>query len=366
MYDAVTFDTQTVIHNGYDFDGGLLHQLKQLRHEDVTIAVSDVVQSEIMKYLTLHTQKIISGLETALKKSRDYGVGDIAMPVSGRDAAKRIAGSRLQSYMQALDATKVPSDIAEIREVLRLYFSNLPPFSDGKKSEFPDAVTLLSLEKWAEAKKFKVLAISGDKDWAAFAEGSHFIDVVEDVNKALDLLNGQLTDLRALITKALELIDEGTDTKLRLKFSTALADALEEINVESKAHSHYEVEGDRVALSLRGFWLQNISDFDLLARDQNGEMFVVSTDALISVSAKTDFYFSEFDEIDKDDIDVGGTTSEAKEDWTVQILIALDYVDGAFDVGKIELMKAPSYIDFGFVEPDRDNDFYQSLQGTLF
>lgn len=106
MYDAVTFDTQTVRSNSFDFNGGLLKLLTKLRHDTVLVVVTDVVVAEIMKHLTDHTQQIISGLDTALKKARDFGVADIAMPASGREQASEISRNRLVEYLKPLMLTR--------------------------------------------------------------------------------------------------------------------------------------------------------------------------------------------------------------------------------------------------------------------
>ena len=62
-----------------------------------------------------------------------------------------------------------------------------PPFEepDKKKHEFPDAIALLSLEEWAEVNKTRILAVSCDRGWAAFAAESEWIVVDSDLASAL-------------------------------------------------------------------------------------------------------------------------------------------------------------------------------------
>ena len=59
-------------------------------------------------------------------------------------------------------------------EVIRRYFATEPPFStkERKKSEFPDALALLSLERWATQNKSLVLLVSADGDWKKLVEQS--------------------------------------------------------------------------------------------------------------------------------------------------------------------------------------------------
>jgi hypothetical protein len=56
--------------------------------------------------------------------------------------------------------------------VLDDYFEQRPPFSEKKKSEFPDAFAAAALEAWCKKKSEKILVISGDGDWPIICEGS--------------------------------------------------------------------------------------------------------------------------------------------------------------------------------------------------
>ncbi|ABG53214.1 hypothetical protein Tery_4212 [Trichodesmium erythraeum IMS101] len=71
-----------------------------------------------------------------------------------------------------------------IKEIFRSYFDKTFPFgSGGKKSEFPDAFTLKSIEIWAEENNVKVLAFSKDKDMLKYT--SEHLEIIEDFNKYL-------------------------------------------------------------------------------------------------------------------------------------------------------------------------------------
>ncbi|MCA6115206.1 DUF4935 domain-containing protein [Bradyrhizobium sp. WSM 1738] len=75
--------------------------------------------------------------------------------------------------------------------MLRRYFTIEPPFSRGelKKTEFPDALALLSLEAWASRHHTTVLLVSRDTDWQAFAAASKHLVVIADLSAALDCFN---------------------------------------------------------------------------------------------------------------------------------------------------------------------------------
>ncbi|MCW8483183.1 PIN domain-containing protein [Fluoribacter dumoffii] len=70
-----------------------------------------------------------------------------------------------------------------------LYFNKFPPFQEGKKkSEFPDAFNLLALDEFLSPKEL-IYIISKDTDVIAFCQGKPQFEVVETLNKFLDIYN---------------------------------------------------------------------------------------------------------------------------------------------------------------------------------
>lgn len=66
-----------------------------------------------------------------------------------------------------------------IEEIFKSYFDKKFPFgSGGKKSEFPDAFALKSVEIWAEENKTKVLAFSKDNDMLNYK--SEHLEIIDD------------------------------------------------------------------------------------------------------------------------------------------------------------------------------------------
>ena len=71
-----------------------------------------------------------------------------------------------------------------IEGVFKSYFEKRFPFSSGsKKSEFPDAFALKSIEVWASENKTKVLAFSKDNDMLNYK--SDHLEIIEDFNQYL-------------------------------------------------------------------------------------------------------------------------------------------------------------------------------------
>ena len=73
-YDALTFDTQVVMTNSFDFDGGLLGQLKQFKDGQIEILISEIVNREIARHLRQNTAAAKAAIDTAHRKAKLYGL----------------------------------------------------------------------------------------------------------------------------------------------------------------------------------------------------------------------------------------------------------------------------------------------------
>jgi len=190
-YDAITVDAETVERNGFRFDGGLLAQLKQFVDGPTEVIISIVVVSEVLKHLTEKTRSAKDGLKAAHKKAVDFGLkmhGDSPFVDPAPD--ERAFAEKRLDFCKEIGAHLLAVDDVPMRDLVRLYFTQAPPFSavGKKKAEFLDAIALLSLEAWAEKNEKRVLAVSGDKGWAAYAEKSERIEVVSKLSDALTML----------------------------------------------------------------------------------------------------------------------------------------------------------------------------------
>jgi hypothetical protein len=81
---------------------------------------------------------------------------------------EEIVSRRLRDFddlLVNLKARVVPTDNVRAEELRRRYFDLIPPFGarKDKRHEFPDAISLLSLESWSEDHGHDIYVVSGDK-----------------------------------------------------------------------------------------------------------------------------------------------------------------------------------------------------------
>lgn len=68
----------------------------------------------------------------------------------------------------------------DLKAIIDAYFLKEPPFSQRKKSEFPDAIVLKSLDMWCKENKEKCIVLSNDNDMQTYSsENIHHINTDE-------------------------------------------------------------------------------------------------------------------------------------------------------------------------------------------
>ena len=136
---------------------------------------------------------------------------------------------------------------------MKRYFAPSAPFqsSGAKKSEFPDAIALLSLEAWAKTRERKILAISKDTGWAEFADHSDWIDVERDFAEALQSLQLHAEKTKEIVTSLLVKLGAGKLPDLAKDISDEVAKAVGELNVHAEARSPYSHDSDWVTIEFK-------------------------------------------------------------------------------------------------------------------
>lgn len=192
-YAALTLDSNVFIGHGLNLERGLLGQLQQFSSSPVTLVISEVVLEEVRKHLLETTKSSRSKLLSAIKTARaPFGItetvaAEFEADLLGKKTDAEIVNARLDSFMKATGAIVVAAAGMDVDRLLSLYFEADPPFEGAgdKKAEFPDAIALLSLERWAKQKDAQLLAVSKDSGWLNFAKESGHIEVIENLADAL-------------------------------------------------------------------------------------------------------------------------------------------------------------------------------------
>lgn len=374
-YDALTIDTQVVYSNNLELDAGLVGQLNQFEGGLVQFLLSEINLREIHKALTDKAKSPHDALSKAIKSGLSNGQleeaqqsalsGVLETMVKPLDHAKK----QLEDFLYATGGEIVAADQADMKAILDKYFKNEPPFaSKGKKNEFPDAIALLSLENWAIQNQKRILAVSNDGDWKTFADQSEHIDVVDDLGKALTLLNELAEETVPLAKEVLGLIHaDDTDLVRRLRSSLETEVESEFPYLEFDGPMPGEDEGTN--MSLVDFEIHGLADgnteIDIVRVGTQGFAFRVPTHIVANVYAEISFSIR--DSIDKDYVPMGSTSVEREIEFEAFLLFEIshflnddeDEKPVKYEIENLELLGAPSSVDIGYIEYSLADDDYE-------
>jgi hypothetical protein len=80
----------------------------------------------------------------------------------------------------------------------------------------------------------------------------------------------------------------------------------------------------------------------------------------LKVHAQASFSLSVYDSIDNDYTPMGSADAETEETFEVAVLVTFqgDFNSEDVEISAAEVVDGPLSIDFGYIEPDRGDDYY--------
>jgi PIN domain len=373
-YQAITIDTQVVYANKRQLDGGVVAQLEQYKEGPIKFILTEIVLRELISLFEEKAKAPIDALSKTIKDGDLNGQltvdqkKQLQLVLQAMEAPTDHAQKQLKDFVAKTNAHIVAADTVPMKPILDAYFGNQPPFSNkGKKSEFPDAISLLAIEHWAKSENKKVLAVSKDGDWKTFAKKSEWIDCVDDLAAAMNALlegveaielegrkivQGMIDDdtpeIRADLVKFLELAT--TDESPHVEIESSQRAEVEDVSLTLKDVEFNEEDGDEI-------------DVTLVRVIENGFVLRVPLRLVISLNAEIQFY--SYDSVDKDEFPWGTASVEQEIDTEASALVhfsrhEIETEDGQvrFDyaIDNAELVDFPSWFDIGYVEPSNDEE----------
>ena len=378
-YDALTIDTQVVYQNGHRLKAGLVGQLDQYKDGLVKFVLSEIVCREIKSMLIEDAKSTIDALAACLKdgsrnshfsKKQIEEIGSFLTSIQSPDVH---AKDRLKDFVDSTGAIIVPANMAPMDAVLTAYFSKAPPFSNkGKKSEFPDAIAILSIEAWAKKENKKVLAVSKDGDWKTFAAKSPWIDCVEDLGEAMSKLAEAAGTVRPDAHAVLRSLIDGTapaESKSTLDRDIANSIESETPYVEFDSSTQAEDEGASLSLIEYSFPDTDADEIEIVRMRSDG--FVMKVPIEITAAASADISFYTRDPVDKDYLPLGSSSIHRNVEFEAFALIDCERISdhtaaktpaSKYQVTSAELVGVPASIDLGYVEPyDDEEDYFEDF-----
>ena len=370
-FGAITIDNVTYKGEGYRFYEGLLAQMRQFKESPVKVLQTDIVHNEAINHIGQEISKTRSSIEQALRsankqlkiKSEVIENARALLSVDGSEA--EIAEARLEKYYEFIGAEKIDSGrYADLSRLMEMYFATEAPFESGKdkKNEFPDAIALLALEGWAEENEINIIAVSQDKGWKNFSEGSDRITLVSSLAEALEKFQPHNKVVSVISHIREDSLLDGENHVLE-EIEQAIINSVDGCDIWVEASSYMHFEWEDVSASYISHELDKDQDGLVKVRvvSINDEEIVLKVGATVEVEVEASFDFSVRDSIDKDYVGMGGNVCTTTESYHTDILLSLtgdfsqDFDD--IDVAEIEVLETIGCADFGEVEPDWRSEY---------
>jgi hypothetical protein len=358
-YGALCLDTSVFDGHQLALEKGWLAQLDQFAESLVKFVQSEIVHFEVESHLAKKIKEARANIEQALKDaSSDLLIIDAVIDKTKKALISdktdmEVALDRLHQFYERTQAEIVPAKIADMDTVVDMYFNLKPPFEEKKKAEFPDAIALVSLEKWAEQNKIKVLVVSHDTGWEQYCANSKWLDCLKDLKAALAHFQPH-NKAEQLIEELKEELLKGDDKNSPIlnSITSSLEDSVANMQVNAEADSQFVLEEEYT----EAIYVSHGYNMDIDLVRVSGDSLVISLGADIECEVVGEYALLRRDSIDKDYVHLGSKKVLQKEEFSTDILLTLvgDFSKGlsGVDVEKVEMTTNKVSTDFGELDID--------------
>lgn len=280
-------------------------------------------------------------------------IGKLNLELRCNGTPSEIVNDRIVSFLTRCGASVIHAkDHVDVGRLVENYFASKPPFSDKKKTEFPDALALFSLENWANKNNIQILAVSGDKDWMTFCETSEEIDCIEDLGKAISLFQPH-NSASVMLANTLICTEQSEMKEMLEQF---LSDTVEAFDIIPEAHSdfYYDDQIEETTYISYHPLFDNQGKPIIRVIDLEGCNITIECEIVLAFGVTCSFEFSIWDSIDKEYVKMGSSTEyqEVNLETGVLIEVMLEEDGSIHSISSIELTETISSVEFGYVNPD--------------
>lgn len=274
--------------------------------------------------------------------------------MSGKDRT----AIRLSKFKESTGLIIAPAKgNVEIDFLVDSYFQSKPPFAARaeKKSEFPDAIALKSLEAVADKESCMMLVVSNDSGWSEYCALSPSLICVNELGNALSLLQ-KLPSI--VITSLTERFLTGKLPNLTEAIKEELERYIESSIIFADASAPFHYDYNSIEASLIGFNDDADPYFRIVDHDSDLNTYLIEISISAEIEASCDFMFYVTD--DGEDIGIGDAQVSERNKERISLTVEIEGdIEGQFEVISAETIDGPTSFNFGYVSPDYRPEYYE-------
>ncbi|MEI5925986.1 PIN domain-containing protein [Bacillus sp. TD10] len=188
----VFLDTSIFVGLNYNFKNKRIETLIELVEDElVNLYTTTITKNEgynNIKKRVDHSRQFINQLKdggSILRNTPEYEkIWDRKTIIE----AQRKLEESFKTFLEGAKVREIPISSKGVINIFNRYFESKPPFSQQKKTEFPDAFVLDSLADWTKENKEKLYVVSSDSDMKNFCEEQDNLIYVDSLEKMLDII----------------------------------------------------------------------------------------------------------------------------------------------------------------------------------
>lgn len=272
--NALFLDTNIYESAKFEYSGNNLEKLFDLCQKyAIPIYINNVVKNEVLNRIKNHAKNATSGIKNEQLKAISL-IYDISID---KEKISLEIEKRLINHFNSLQEKYITEISIEISfdSLLEMYFEETAPFGvSNKKEEFPDAIMLLSVQKFSKQHNINILVISNDDGVKDFCE-SNDLAVVKFIGHALDMLNEQFS-----LNKFYSIYQEN----MKLEIEKYIIDKNLDFNIYGYDYEDIIHAEDYSIDSVK------IDDIFLINEDDSANSLTISCHCTINITATTNTY----------------------------------------------------------------------------
>ncbi|QDT14908.1 hypothetical protein CA12_09880 [Alienimonas californiensis] len=217
----VLLDTQPIFASGFSFKTARLLQLAAAsKAGQIRIYMTAVSVDEVNHHLDDKATAAVTAGQKLAKCLRPLGTVSqiVGLELPPVDRMRSDFRRSFKDYMSSAEIERLEADGVSVSELMSMYFKRLPPFSDRKKNEFPDAVSVLTAIRWCERTGRNLHVVSGDMDWKEACERLACLKWERDLDGLLDRLPPLKLDVSAEVAHMFHSERVPIDDEVRTQF----------------------------------------------------------------------------------------------------------------------------------------------------
>jgi PIN domain len=358
---GITLDTSIFDRYGCNLKFPLLTSLDQFNGGAVQLVFSEIIISEVKRHIFDSASETLREVKKAVRTHKNrwktgFDIDVLLKEVTASTDAYALAEAQVVEFVKALGANILPATdkVNVTGEVVRRYFSGEAPFEkkDAKKSEFPDAFALLSLESLFSQKQKMLLCVSADNGWAQFAENSEWLVVVNQLDAALSYFN---LAGRHIADRAIQMLGSGSAPKFADAIELAIQARLDDLDFQPVSYQGLDYEAVPTNAAMQRLFIDSTTEPVIIAADDNEVTFTFSIDVIANFEAE--FNFHAYDSYDKDYVHLSTEDASVEKSLSFELVVTVERkLDPEPVVIEAEVVAKFFEVDFGYVEPFPNED----------